>query len=161
MVFLDKIHMSDFRKRGGFVFRLLVFAIAVLAIIGVSACGNMQEQTGIPLEGKGTLKEPYLIRSVNDLEWLSLQVNDGTEFENVYFQQENDLDFSDYGNWVPIGAYGLGYYFRGIYDGHGHSIDNIMINGNELPGSDPARANVGLFGVLAGTVCNLKMGGAQ
>ena len=129
----------------------------MLTVIDISACGSEQDQADFFLAGKGTLEEPYLIQSVDDLEWLSIQVNDGTEFEGVYFRQENDLDFSDYGNWVPIGAYGSGYYFRGIYDGQGHSIQNITIDGYELPGSESSRANVGLFGVLVGTVCNLRI----
>lgn len=131
--------------------------MAVLAVIGISVCGSTQDQADFFLEGKGTLEEPYLIQTVDDLEWLSVQVNGGTEFEGIYFQQENDLDFSDYGNWVPIGVYGLGYHFRGIYDGQGHSIQNITVDGNELPGTDVERMNVGLFGVLAGTVCNLRI----
>lgn len=109
------------------------------------------------MEGKGTLEEPYLIKSVEDLEWLSIQVNSGTELEGVFFRQENDLDFSDYGNWTPIGAYGSGYSFKGVYDGQAHSIQNITIDGTKLPGKEGSRANVGLFGVLGGVVCNLRI----
>ena len=137
--------------------RALVFSMIILAVIEASACENTYDQADSYLEGKGTDEEPYLIRSVEDLEWLSIQVNAGTEFEDVYFRQVSDLDLSDYGNWVPIGAFGLGYYFRGVYDGQGHSIQNITIDGSKLPGDDESRANVGLFGVLAGTVCNLRI----
>ena len=137
--------------------RILAVILTALTAIGIGACGSAQKSADSYLEGKGTIEKPYLIRSVDDLEWLSIQVNSGTEFEGVFFRQENDLDFSDYGNWVPIGAYGLGYYFRGVYDGQGYSIRNITIDGNKLPGSEASRANVGLFGVLAGTVCNLRI----
>ena len=147
---------KSFEKRK-LIPQMLVCAMAVLSLIGISACGSTHDRADSFLEGKGTQKNPYLIKSVEDLEWLSIQVNSGTEFEDVYFQQENDLDFSDYGNWVPIGAYGLGHYFRGVYDGQGHSIRNIMIDGSQLPGTDNSRMNVGLFGVLSGTVCNLKI----
>lgn len=139
------------------MFRAYAFAIIVLMAAGVSACRDTNNMADSYLEGKGTIDNPYRVKSVDDLEWLSIQVNTGTEFADVYFQQENDLDFSDYGNWVPIGAFGSGYCFRGVYDGQGHSIQNITIDGNELPGVDVKRMNVGLFGVLAGTVCNLKI----
>lgn len=133
--------------------RILAIATAVLMGIGCCACGDSHEQADASyLAGKGTLDEPYLVNTVDDLEWLSLQVNSGTEFEGVYFEQTSNLDFDEYGNWTPIGAYDSGHVFRGIYDGRGYSIQNITINGNELSGS-----NVGLFGVLAGTVCNLKI----
>ncbi len=39
---------------------------------------------------------------------------------------------------------------RGVYDGAGHTISNLNCNGNEL-----SHGNVGLFGKLGGTVCNL------
>ena len=149
--------LKRFEKRKNLMLRALVFSMIILAVIEASACENTYDQADPYLEGKGTDEEPYLIRSVEDLEWLSIQVNAGTEFEDVYFRQVDDLDFSDYGNWVPIGAYGLGYVFRGVYDGQGHSIQNITIDGSKLPGDDESRANVGLFGVLAGTVCNLRI----
>ena len=137
--------------------RVFLFVIAIPAVIGLGAYENTYDQPDPYLEGKGTDEEPYLIGSVEDLKWLSGQVNAGTEFDDVYFRQVSDLDLSDYGNWVPIGAFGLGYYFRGVYDGQGHSIQNITIDGSKLPGDDESRANVGLFGVLAGTVCNLRI----
>lgn len=153
------------RRRRRMIFGIvaILLAIAISAVIGVGAYKYTYDQADLPLDGKGTIEEPYLIRSVDDLEWLSLQVNGGTEFENVYFQQENDLDFGDHGNWMPIGACDSGYYFRGVYDGKGHSIQNITIDGSRLPGNsklpgrEALRENVGLFGILAGMVCNLTI----
>ena len=84
--------------------RILAVILTALTAIGIGACGSAQKSADSYLEGKGTIEKPYLIRSVDDLEWLSIQVNSGTEFEGVFFRQENDLDFSDYGNWVPIGG---------------------------------------------------------
>ena len=141
----------------------IILVLAIAAVIGFDVYKKTYNQINTPLVGKGTIDNPYLIKSVKDLEWLSLQVNDGVGFENIFFQQENDLDFSNYGNWMPIGACDSGYSFRGVYDGQGHSIRNITIDGNKMPGSNglpgnkALRADVGLFGKLAGKVCNLRI----
>ena len=99
--------------------------------------------------GEGTAREPYLINTVEDLAYLSKSVNEGNVYKGVYFLQTADLDMADYGIWTPIGKYGGNFAFSGIYDSDGHRILNITI------GDPAAPENVGLFGILDGTVCNL------
>lgn len=97
-------------------------------------------------EGKGTVESPYLIKSVEDVQWLQYTVANGNDYAGVYFEQTCDLDFSQIENWKAIGEYDSGYYFKGIYNGAGHVIKNMVYSGNQ---------DVGFFGQLGGIVCNL------
>ncbi len=104
----------------------------------------------ITLSGKGTEEEPYLIRNRDDLEYLRNKVNLGTmETKEKFFRQTADIDLSEFSNWKPIGFYGGGHYFSGTYDGDGYTIRNLSI--------EDSKKNVGLFGVLNGTVKNLNL----
>ena len=55
----------------------------------------------------------------------------------------NDLDLSGI-NWDPIGTGGAGdnKYFKGVFDGNGHTIKNLTIN-------RPDEDTVGLFGSIS------------
>ena len=56
----------------------------------------------------------------------------------------NDIDLSSYSNWDPIGENNASA-FNGILDGNGYTISNLTIN-------RPNEKNVGLFGVIKGSV---------
>lgn len=102
------------------------------------------------LEGEGTAEEPYLVSNVEDLAYFRDVVNAGLiDLENAYVRQTADIDLNDISDWQPIGTYGDGHYFEGVYDGDGYSIRNLKI-------AEPKK-NVGLFGVLNGTVMNLNV----
>ncbi len=104
------------------------------------------------LEGEGTEDSPYLINNAEEFCRFRDIVNMGAAFSNKWFRQTADIDLIDVDNWIPIGKYGSGRYFYGVYDGGGHSISNL----NSKPITESANdANVGLFGMLAGTVMNL------
>jgi len=104
----------------------------------------------IPFQGKGTRSAPYLIQSYEDLCVFRNLVYLGNEFENIYFcQTENVTMETD--DWIPIGVFGTGHYFKGIYDGTGHTISNL----NNKAHADWGDANNGLFGQLGGIVLNL------
>ena len=72
------------------------------------------------IEGSGTVADPYLIKTPADL----LIINDNME---ASYALANDLDFE--GEAIePIGlASGRG--FTGTFDGRGHTIKNLYING--------------------------------
>ena len=53
--------------------------------------------------GSGTRGDPYLIKNIDQLEELSDAVNSGTDFDGVYFELVNDLDFGK-SNFIPIGG---------------------------------------------------------
>lgn len=102
--------------------------------------------------GSGSLKNPYLIATLEDLLWLSQT----TTAWNKYFVQTQDIDASETATWNagkgfnPIGS-GDGYAnFRGHYNGNGHKISNLTIN-------RPSEYYIGLFGSFSGEVKNLGL----
>ena len=102
------------------------------------------------LEGEGTPEEPYLVSNAEDLAYFRDVVNAGLiDLENAYVRQTADIDLNNVSNWQPIGVYGGKHYFEGVYDGDGYSIRNLKIA--------DSKKNVGLFGVLNGTVMNLNV----
>ncbi len=98
--------------------------------------------------GKGTKENPYMIDSYEELVKLRTMVNSGVPYRSVYFKQTEDIVIPDGVNWIPIGIFASGKYFYGIYDGAGHSIENLVSAGG----------NGGFFGQLGGIVKNLGIG---
>lgn len=102
----------------------------------------------IALSGDGSEGSPYLIEDEEDYIAFTEAVNDGEKFSGKYVSQTANLDFSSYGTLDPIGIYGEGNYFYGIYDGGGYKISNIKID---------IEGNGGMFGMLGGTVRNVNI----
>lgn len=98
-------------------------------------------------DGKGTAESPYLISSAADLIKLSRLVSNGQPFLNAYFCQTQDIDFSEFKNWKPIGSLKKNVAFCGTYDGQGYKILNLRCINRGGP--------AGFFELLGGTVCNL------
>lgn len=99
--------------------------------------------------GNGSQESPYIIDSAADLRKLCTLVNNGENFSNKYFLQILDIDMNNK-ECAPIGIFNSGNYFDGVYDGNNLVISNIKIS-NYRKYND----NVGLFGMLSGTVVNL------
>ena len=112
--------------------------------------------------GTGTVDDPYKITTADDLNKLAADVNSGTKYTDTYFKLKNNVKFSctsdwdditsDENNFTPIGNSSNS--FRGTFDGNGMSISGIRIYKNT---NDATSQNLGLFGVLRGTVKNLKL----
>ena len=108
--------------------------------------------------GIGTEINPYVIRTVAQLQNLATQVNEGNEFKGKYFILASDLNLSGI-NWEPIG-YGRtddadpypddGTAFNGFaghFDGDGHTISNLQIH--RAPATTTwEESYVGLFGCV-------------
>ena len=113
--------------------------------------------------GAGTVDNPYKITTADDLNKLAADVNSGTKYTDTYFKLMKDVSFSCTSDWddltseennfTPIGNSSSNS-FRGTFDGNGMSISGIRIYKNT---KDVASQNIGLFGVLRGTVKNLKL----
>ena len=101
--------------------------------------------------GSGTSADPYLITSTDDLNQLATNVNNGTDYKNVYFKQTKDIAYSTEGvgntqsNYTAIGV--QSHYFRGHYDGQGHTISGIRIYKG---GKDNLNSFQGIFGMADG-----------
>lgn len=121
------------------------------------------------LSGSGSIEDPYLIGSPEDLTALAIivgedgDVSGGERFEDSceveiccgdeYFRQTCDIDLSGY-YWAPIGGGSIGgaRAFGGHYDGGGHSITNLYCPGGNLASYAPfsEEGGLGLFGIVAG-----------
>ena len=107
-------------------------------------------------EGAGDIAEPskdadgvYQISSGSELAWLAQQVNSEKNADcNAVLTKDIDLGNE---NWTPIGK--TGNPFKDIFDGQGHTIKNIKIEGS-------TSSNYGLFGYIdGGTIRNLTVDG--
>lgn len=104
--------------------------------------------------GTGTVSDPYLINTPNELAYLAYYVNTTaddnateadnatlktTSYQNKYFKLTADIDLNNI-PWTPIGndAYAS---FGGAFDGGGHTIYNLNIDTSE-----DSAAYTGLFG---------------
>ena len=109
--------------------------------------------------GAGNLGDPYQITSAADLALLAQLVNGNKRTYAVAFYKQTvniNLGVAPYisgAGWTPIGREGSNF-FRGTYDGGGKEISGLTINvssGNCY----------GLFGVIGGTVKNVKLTGVS
>ena len=99
------------------------------------ACG------GVPASytGGGTLDNPYMINTKDDLNRLKDYVNGGRAFENTYFKLGADISITGTLSEC-IGTYEKP--FKGHFDGNGHAIVGL---------------HKSLFGYMYGTVKNLAL----
>ena len=95
------------------------------------------------------------ISSVEDLVWLSNQVNSGNTFEDYTIKQTANIDFGD--SYIdPIGT--EDHPFKGTYDGQGYVIKNLKLTN----GATAIGTNVGLFGYTKkATIKNLTLIGGS
>ena len=121
---------------------------------------DTNEDNGVSLYsgGSGTVTDPWVISTVDDLQKLAETVNDGESYSGKYFIQDTDLDLMGI-TWEPIGYTDGGYYFSGHYDGKNHSISNATSTGKvDVDG----QATVGIFGcIIEGSVSNLHVKNAN
>ena len=141
---------------------------------GTGASGEAAQMPAYS-SGSGTINDPWLISSVEDLQLLASTINDGSaaefdadctdtgegipgNYHGYYFKQTTDLDLSSIENWDPIG-YSGGCYFAGHYDGGGYTISNATSTGKN---DDEGYATAGIFGWVAfGSVKNLTVKNAD
>lgn len=112
--------------------------------------------TGICGSGKGRAKttdtnRTLYIDSPEQLISFAREVNEGNTYRGMRVALAGDLDMSGCQNFTPIGRWDGENFFYGVFDGQGHTIRNLTI----LPEGEAV--NLGLFGVLGGIICNLKM----
>ena len=111
--------------------------------IGIENEGFPYYEISMIPEGEGTVANPYQIKTLANLFWVSLN----TDSWDKHFVQTANIDasatskwFSGEG-WAPIGSSGVS--FSGNYDGQNHIISNLFIN-------RPLVDNVGLLGITDG-----------
>lgn len=121
-------------------------------IISIFAIFFIIKETNIAYKNDTDYNSDHIyLNTPEDLIFLSENVNKGEDYAGIYVALENDIDMSGISDFVPIGIWESGNYFCGVFDGKGHTIKNLTIT------TDLGNSNNGLFGTLAGTVCNLNM----
>ena len=110
------------------------------------------------LRGTCTETNPFIVPDLEMLELIYDEVNAGRDLSGVYFTMTADIDMSGKYNsgsgesWKPIGNEST--HFKGDFDGGGHKITGLYINGTE--------SYQGLFGCIGsgGAIRNLSVDGA-
>ena len=139
-----------------------LYIIVMLLLTGMMAEAQTSVWNGsrrLWTSGEGTESNPYLIESAEQLAFLSYMVNKGLVTTDLHFKLTTDIDLngSEDLQWVPIGLGDRWFsedgcerlidptytpvYFCGHFDGDGHSIYNLYVDGG---------TNVGLFGLVSG-----------
>ena len=181
----------------------LIFVLGLLMAVVVQAQTYWNGTSNKTFSGSGTQTDPYLIGTPEQLAGLAELCNDAeapNDFAgkyikltaDIYLTNFNDPDTANWKEWTtPIartdrhsqsggGSVTILYYFRGHFDGDGHTIYNMYYNGGAGWGDDwdpsdplfdPAAflgnldfnaMNNALFGnVEGGTVENLNMANAR
>lgn len=180
--------------------KTLFSASALIFVASVCTPQSLQAQNywdgSIDTEwaGDGTEGSPYLIGTAAELAGLAERTNADETFEGKFFKLTADLWLSDANMaaderplWTPIGAYSIynddpetnpgGFYatehwFKGTFDGDGHTIHNLWYSGttdfddwNDPFGSgqlDFTAWYKALFGLLDGaTIRNVRLENAN
>ncbi len=93
------------------------------------------------LEGKGTVSNPYQIRTPEDLNYLALFMDSTMmEYSDYYFRVMNDIDCSGK-DFRPIGYAGK---FNGVFDGNGKRIHGVNYENLVYPKG----RSIGFFGTI-------------
>ena len=139
-----------------------IYLIIMLLMTGMMAEAQTSVWNGsrrLWTSGEGTESNPYLIESAEQLAFLSYMVNKGLVTTDLNFKLTTDIDLNGSEDlpWVPIGLGDRWFsedgcerlidpsyapvYFCGHFDGDGHSIYNLYVDGGTY---------VGLFGLVSG-----------
>src|ERR1035437_618650 len=103
-------------------------------------------QTAIAPSGSGTIADPYLIATLDNLYWITQNSNQWAA--GKVYKQTADINASATSGWdgnkgfLPIGE---NPYFSGSYDGQLFTISNLFINRT----ATGVASHIGLFGLAA------------
>lgn len=123
--------------------RIILVIVILVGLIGNPVMCFAIEKS---FEGEGTPENPYIIASYEDLRQFRDLVNQGNTFEGKFFYQIVDIDLHNE-EWIPIGNVEKNSSFFGVYNGAGHTIQNLKISNSV--------EYAGFFGELCGIVANL------
>lgn len=114
---------------------LMIILMIVITPCSVKACNDF-------LNGRGTVQEPYLIYTEEDLKRIG---NDEEWSLDKHYKLMNDIVLEKpkegESNWRPIGT--TENPFTGVFDGNGKTISNIIIVSSESNA-------IGFFGRISG-----------
>jgi hypothetical protein len=114
-----------------------------------------------PAQPDGSLENPFLVSSIDELEKLRKEVAEGDCKEGIVFKQSQDFDMTGY-EWEGIGLKNGDdpdpeHTFKGIYDGGGHAIKNLQFKYVDS-GDDGANELMGFIrSAMGAEIKNLKI----
>ncbi len=111
--------------------KLITLAVMVIVM-------TMSALTAFAIDGDGTEETPFLITNQGELELV-------TDFPVCHFRLGNDIELE--GVWIPLCKQTSSGYFKGVFDGAGYTISNLVTDGSEG----------GLFKNNSGTIKNLNI----
>lgn len=142
--------MTNF-KRALSLFLCFVMVITLFAVTNISMFASNTVWDGSIAEsfdsGSGTKDDPYIIKTAEELAYLSQQVSYYNDFSECYFELGADIILNDTTNWELWGTYNdenqliapvnvwqpIGRYsnlaFNGHFDGKGHTVSGMYISG--------------------------------
>lgn len=98
------------------------------------------------LDGDGDFDGVFEISNAEELAWFGEYVNKNGAKRRLNAVLTNDIDLTGY-EWTPIGVAGSDY--MGIFDGQGHSVENMSLTTKENGlGDDKSYDYQGFFGVI-------------
>lgn len=114
--------------------------ILIFISLGFISCKTDDPVDDIKQElpkGTGTIQDPYLIYTVQDLKNYRDSINLANKrWNNKSFKLVNDLDFINETDWMPIGIptdFDNMNAFAGNFDGNNKKIRNIKIGNETTP----------------------------
>ncbi|MCR4586213.1 MAG: InlB B-repeat-containing protein [Lachnospiraceae bacterium] len=119
--------------------------------------GNWSDYTTAVEPGAGNI---YRISSAAELAWVAdlFNVNEYDEdYSGATFMLTADIDLSAH-YWIPIGK-SWNKKFNASFDGNGHTVSGLRVGSQESPYN--AELDTGFFGIITGTVRNLKITDAK
>lgn len=135
------------------------FLISIFLFVVFASLKAQEQQVAVRPNGTGSISDPFLISSLENLYWLSQNTS---SVVYKFLKQTQNIDATDTKRWSNNGSYRgftpIGtpnHAFFGKYDGNGHTISNLYINrGTE--------DHVGLFGWCTNaSIKNLKLTNTQ
>lgn len=135
--------------------KIYLFLSALLLSVSGIFASTQAEVTGFAA-GSGEKTDPWIISSLDELNYFAAQVNAGTTYTGSFFQLKFTINTGGEATpFTPIGGNGTSSkYFDGVFDGNGRNIVDLYINQED-------GMYVGFFGVLGanGVVKNLGITG--
>lgn len=124
--------------------RIIAWIAAAAMALSMTPTMAFGESSSTFAGGSGTESDPYVIKTAEQLAAVAGDLD-------AHYVLDSDIDLSSYGTWTPVGEFentnGDGETpdqskaFSGVFDGKGHKITGINVDGNMA---------AGLFGVTAG-----------
>ena len=140
------------------VLSMLVGMISAMAVTASAATWDGTAATGFA-GGTGTSSDPYKIETPAQWAYFAVQCEGGNDFSGKYIVLESDITFNDgdatawgetapANKLIPVGLDdGANKMFAGNFDGKGHTISGVYMNGYK---NKADMDGIGLFGCVNG-----------